>query len=188
MLTESRIKKILGLVKKEYDYMDNKPIHIIDRYDWGRCWCVDTTYSDYILRVDKNFEDYNFMSFYYKYLAKEFNFDLTWAEVDYQNTMNALVVLHEIGHMQQTMDMNIELIESWAEEMHLAYNNYRETKKSISKEEQLIAYRKIPYEYLADKFAIEIFNKYAVKILAILNGVGQKEIKNRLEEVKKSVA
>ena len=188
MLTESRIKKILGLVKKEYDYMDNKPIHIIDRYDWGRCWCVDTTYSDYILRVDKNFEDYNFMSFYYEYLAKEFKFDLTWAEVDYQNTMNALVVLHEIGHMQQTMDMNIELIKSWAEEMHMAYNNYREIKISMSKEEQLVAYRKISYEYLADKFAIEIFNKYAVKILAILNGVSQKEIKNRLEEVKKSAA
>ena len=186
MLTKCRIEKILELVKKEYDYMDNKPIHIIDWYGWGRCWCVDTTYSDYILRVDKNFEDYNFMSFYYEYLAKEFNFDLTWAEVDYQNTMNALVLLHEIGHIQQTM--NIELIESWAEEMHLAYNNYRETKKSISKEEQLIAYRKISYEYLADKFAIEIFNKYAVKILAILNGVSQKEIKNRLEEVKKSVA
>ena len=189
MLTESRIKKILGLVKKEYDYMDNKPIHIIDWYSWGRCWCVDTTDSDYILRVDKNFEDYNFMSFFYKYLAEEFNFDLTWAEVDYQNTMNALVLLHEIGHIQQTMDIvNIELIESWAEEMHLAYNNYRETKKSISKEEQLIAYRKISYEYLADKFAVEIFNKYAVKILAILNGVSQKEIKSRLEEVEKSVA
>ena len=90
--------------------------------------------------------------------------------------------------MQQTMDMNIELIESWAEEMHLAYNNYRETKKSISKEEQLIAYRKISYEYLADKFAVEMFNKYAVKILAILNGTSQKEIKSRLEEVKKRVA
>ena len=188
MLTESRIKKILVLVKKEYDYMDNKPIHIIDWYGWGRCWCVDTTDSDYILRVSKNFDDYIFTQFYYKYLAKEFNFDLTWAEVDYQNTMNALVVLHEIGHMQQTMDMNIELIKSWAEEMHMAYNNYREIKISMSKEEQLVAYRKISYEYLADKFAVEIFNKYAVKILAILNGVSQKEIKNRLEEVKKSVA
>ena len=49
MLTESRIKKILGLVKKEYDYMDNKPIHIIDRYGWGRCWCVDTITSGLIL-------------------------------------------------------------------------------------------------------------------------------------------
>ena len=90
--------------------------------------------------------------------------------------------------MQQTMDMNIELIKSWAEEMHMAYNNYREIKISMNKEEQLVAYRKISYEYLADKFAIEIFNKYAVKILAILNGVSQKEIKSRLEEVKKSVA
>ena len=186
MLTKCRIEKILELVKKEYDYMDNKPIHIIDWYDWSRCWCVDITDSDYILRVDKNFEDYNFMSFYYEYLAKEFNFDLTWAEVDYQNTMNALVVLHEIGHIQQTM--NIELTESWAEEMNLAYNNYMETTISMSKEEQLVAYRKISYEYLADKFAIEIFNKYAVKILAILNGVSQKEIKSRLEEVEKSVA
>ena len=58
----------------------------------------------------------------------------------------------------------------------------------LNKEEQLVSYRKIKYEYLADKFAVEIFNKYAVKILAILNGVSQKEIKNRLEEVKKSAA
>ena len=186
MLTKCRIEKILELVKKEYDYMDNKPIYINTNYKG--IWGAETTRFDYTLKVGKNFNDDDFIPFYYEYLAKEFKFDLTWAEVDYQNTMNALVVLHEIGHMQQTMDMNIELIESWAEEMHLAYNNYRETKKSISKEEQLIAYRKISYEYLADKFAIEIFNKYAVKILAILNGVSQKEIKNRLEEVKKSVA
>ena len=186
MLTESRIKKILGLVKKEYDYMDNKPIHIIDRYGWGRCWCVDTTDSDYILRVDKNFEDYNFMSFYYKYLAEEFKFDLIWAEIDYQNTMNALALLHEIGHIQQTM--NIELTKDWIKEMNETYNDHKSIQRFLNKEEQLVSYRKIKYEYLADKFAVEIFNKYAVKILAILNGVSQKEIKNRLEEVKKSVA
>ena len=58
----------------------------------------------------------------------------------------------------------------------------------MSEEEQMVAYRKISYEYLADKFAVEIFNKYAVKILAILNGTTQKEIKNRLAEVKKVVA
>ena len=186
MLTKCRIEKILELVKKEYDYMDNKPIHIIDWYGWGRCWCVDTTDSDYILRVDKNFEDYNFMSFYYEYLAKEFNFDLTWAEVDYQNTMNAIVLLHEIGHIQQTMDMI--LTKEWVKKMNIAYNNFRAETMFMSAEKQSIAYRKISYEYLADKFAVEIFNKYAVKILAILNGVSQKEIKNRLEEVKKSVA
>ena len=58
----------------------------------------------------------------------------------------------------------------------------------MSEEEQMVAYRKISYEYLADEFAVEIFSKYAVKILAILNGITQKEIKNRLAEVKKEVA
>ena len=33
MLTKCRIEKILGLVKKEYDYMDNKPIHIVTDYE-----------------------------------------------------------------------------------------------------------------------------------------------------------
>ena len=33
-----------------------------------------------------------------------------------------------------------------------------------------------------------VFNKYEVKILAILNGTTQKEIKSRLAEVKKEVA
>ena len=187
MLTKCRIEKILELVKKEYDYMDNKPIHIDTNYKG--IWGAETTRFNYTLKVNKNFEDDDFIPFYYEYLAKEFKFDLKWAEIDYQNTMNALVLLHEIGHIQQTMNIeNIELIESWAEEMDLAYNNYRETKISMSKEEQSVAYRKISYEYLADKFAIEIFNKYAVKILAILNGVSQKEIKSRLEEVEKSVA
>ena len=72
--------------------------------------------------------------------------------------------------------------------MNIAYNNFRVETMFMSAEKQLIAYRKISYEYLADKFAVEIFNKYAVKILAILNGTSQKEIKSRLEEVKKRVA
>ena len=65
MLTESRIKKILGLVKKEYDYMDNKPIHIIDRYDWSRCWCVAPHHYNYIIRISKNFGDYIFLQFHH---------------------------------------------------------------------------------------------------------------------------
>ena len=59
---------------------------------------------------------------------------------------------------------------------------------SMDEEERMVAYRKISYEYLADKFAVEMFNKYAIKILAILKGTTQKEIKNRLVEVRKKVA
>ena len=184
MLTKCRIEKILGLVKNEYDYMDNKPIHIVTDYEGT--WYSETTSFDYTLNVNKNFDDYFFIDFFYQYLAEEFNFDLTWADVDYQNTMNALVLLHEIGHIQQTM--NIKVTRDWAKKLKMTYGTYRTKSLFMSIEEQMVAYRKISYEYLADKFAVEIFNKYAVKILAILNGTTQKEIKNRLAKVKKEVA
>ena len=100
--------------------------------------------------------------------------------------MNALVLLHEIGHIQQTMDMVIT--RNWVETINIAYNIYRTKALFMNSHERSMAYRKISYEYLADKFAVEIFNKYAVKILAILNGTTQKEIKSRLAEVKKEVA
>ena len=184
MLTKSRIEKILGLVKKEYDYMDNKPINITTNYKGT--WCSETTSFDYTLNVNKNYDDYFFIEFFYQYLAEEFDFDLTWAGVDYQNTMNALVLLHEIGHIQQTMNMMVT--RDWAKKLKMTYGTYRAKSLFMSIEEQMVAYRKISYEYLADKFAVEIFSKYAVKILAILNGTTQKEIKNRLAEVKKEVA
>ena len=183
MLTKSRIEKILGLVKKEYDYMDNRPINITMSY--FATWSATTTNYDYTLSIGKNFEDYNFTEFFYPYIAKEFNFDLTWALVDIQNTMNALVLLHEIGHIQQTM--NMELTREWSEEINRTYNIFKIKAREMDEGDRLVAYRKIKYEYLADKFAVEMFNKYAVKILAILNGVSQKEIKNRLEVVKKGL-
>lgn len=184
MLTKCRIEKILGLVKKEYDYMDNKPINIITNYK--RTWGVETTAFDYTLKVNKNFNDDDFTIFFYQYLAEEFNLDLIWSEVDYQNTMNALALLREIGHIQQTMDMMVT--REWVKKVNMTYNTYRAESLFMSEQERLVAYRKISYEYLADKFAVEIFNKYAVKILAILNGTTQKEIKNRLLEAKKMVA
>ena len=183
MLTKCRIEKILGLVKKEYDYMDNKPIHITTTH--RETWGAETTAFDYTLNVNKNFNDDDFTEFFYQYLAEEFNFDLTWAEVDYQNTMNALVLLHEIGHIQQTMDM--ELTREWSEGINRTYDIFKIKAREMDARDRLVAYRKIKYEYLADEFAVEMFNKYAIKILAILNGVSQKEIKNRLEVVKKGL-
>ena len=184
MLTESRVKKVLDLVKKEYDYMDNKPIDILVKR-LGK-WYTETSINHYTLILDKKYNNDNFSKFFYVYIAEEFKFDLTWARVDYENTMTALVLLHEIGHIQQTM--NVELTEGWAEKVNKTYNDFRIKSSTMSEMERLIAYRLISYEYLADEFAVEIFNKYAVKILAILNGTSQKEIKYRLEEAKKKVA
>ena len=184
MVTKCRVEKILNLVKKEYDYMDNKPIYISikKRENWG----AETTAYDYTLKLGKEFDDNDFTDFFYEYLAEEFNFDLTWAEVDYETTATALVLLHEIGHIQQTMNMVVD--RRYVETMNNAYDIFRTKAMFLNRLGRTIEYRKISYEYLADKFAVDMFNKYAIKILAILNGTTQKEIKNRLAEVKKEVA
>ena len=184
MLTKCRVEKILNLVKKEYDYMDNKPIYISikKRENWG----AETTAYDYTLKLGKESDDDNFTDSFYKYLAKAFNFDLIWAEVDYETTATSLVLLHEIGHIQQTINMVVD--RRYVETMNDAYDTFRTIAIFMGRLERTIEYRKISYEHLADEFAVNMFNKYAIKILAILNGTTQKEIKNRLVEVRKKVA
>ena len=184
MLTKRRVEKILDLIKKEYDYMDNKPIYISIKK--GEDWGAETTAYAYTLKLGKEFDDDNFTDFFYKYLAEEFNFDLTWAEVEYETTMTALVLLHEIGHIQQSMNMVVD--RRYIETLNNAYDIFRTKAMFMGRLEREIEYRKISYEYLADEFAVNMFNKYAIKILAILNGTTQKEIKNRLLEVNKKVA
>ena len=183
MLTRIKVEKILCLVGKEYDYMYKKPIHIVinDELEWS----VRLTAYDYTLRLSEEFDDDNFAIFFYEYLAKEFNFDLTWTDTYYETTITALVLLHEIGLIQQTMNINID--KYFIQRVNEDYEDYMIRTSSMSEEEQTIEYRKISYEYLADKFAVDMFNKYAIKILAILKGTTQKEIKNKLAEIKKEV-
>ena len=184
MLTRIKVEKILCLVGKEYDYMYDRPIHIIINNELK--WSVGFTPYDYTLRLSEEFDDDDFTIFFYEYLIKEFNFDSTWAEVDYQTTITALVLLHEIGHIQQTMNMVVD--RRYVETMNNAYDIFRTKAMFLNTLGRTIEYRKISYEYLADEFAVNMFNKYAIKILAILKGTTQKEIKNRLVEVKKKVA
>ena len=181
MLTTSRVECILDLIKKEYDYMDNKPIYIFIKD--GNQWCAESSDSFYMLNIEENLVNLEFSNFYYRYLAMEFKFDLTWARVDYQSTITALALLHEIGHIQQTMKNGID--HDYVIAMNKIYDDYRKATEKMTDRESQGAYRKISYEYLADKFAVEIFNKYAVKILAILNGVSQKEIKSKMNMLRR---
>ena len=181
MLTTNRVELILDLVKKEYSYMNDKPIYIFikDSNDW----CAETTDSYYFLNIQEELYDRNFAEFYYQYLCKEFKLDLTYGKVDWQSTVTALALLHEIGHIKQTMMTGID--HDYVETMNQEYNDYRIKTGLMESDQRLIAYRQISYEYLADEFAVEIFNKYAIKILAILNGTTQKEIKNKMNMLRR---
>ena len=141
MLTRIKVEKILCLVGKAYDYMYDKPIHIIIKD--GLEWSVGFTAYDYTLRLSKKFDDDNFAIFFYEYLAKEFNFDLTWADTYYETTMTALVLLHEIGHIQQTMNINID--KNFIQRVNEDYEDYMIRTSSMNEEEQAIEYRKISY-------------------------------------------
>lgn len=176
MLTTSRVEAILDLIKKEYSYMGDKPIYIFIKD--GNEWCAESTDSYYMLNLEENLYNLDFSNFFYRYLAKEFKFDLTWAKVDYQSTITALALLHEIGHIKQTMLNGID--RNYVEKMNKEYSNYRIQSSLMDEKERRVAYRQVSYEYSADEFAVEIFSKYAIKILAILNGTTQKEIKNKI--------
>ena len=181
MLTTSRVEAILDLIKKEYSYMDDKPIYIFikDSNDW----CAETTDSYYFLNLQENLYDYNFAEFFYQYLCKEFKLDLTWGKIDWQSTVTALALLHEIGHINQTMMSGID--HDYVEKMNKEYNDYKVKSGLMDAEQRLVAYRQISYEYSADEFAVEIFSKHAIKILAILNGTTQKEIKNKINMLRR---
>ena len=181
MLTTKRVELILDIIKKEYSYMDNKPIYIYIK-DTNN-WCAETTDSYYMLDLQEELYDRNFAEFYYQYLCKEFKLDPTYGRVDWQSTVTALALLHEIGHIKQTMMTGID--HDYVEAMNQEYNDYRIQSGLMESDQRLIAYRQISYEYLADEFAVEIFNKYAVKILSILNGTTQKEIKNKMNMLRR---
>ena len=181
MLTTSRVEAILDLIKKEYSYMSNKPIYIFIKD--GNEWCAESTDSYYMLNLQENLYDYNFAEFFYQYLCKEFKLDLTWGKIDWQSTVTALALLHEIGHINQTMKNGID--HDYVAVMNQVYDDYKTEVAQMDGQQRLVAYRKISYEYLADKFAVEMFNKYAVKILAILNGTTQKEIKSKMNMLRR---
>ena len=181
MLTERRVGMILDIVKKEYNYMVEKPIYTFIKD--SNNWCAETTDSYYILNIQEELYDRNFAEFYYQYLCKEFKLDPTYGRVDFQSTVTALALLHEIGHIKQTMISGINY--DYIETMNQEYNDYRIEAGLMDTDQRLIAYRRISYEYSADEFAVEFFNKHAVKILSILNGTTQKEIKNRMNMLRR---
>ena len=186
MLTPTRVNKIIDIVAKDYPQIKNKSIKVTIQK--GReAWSCATSNSDYELLISKvyNLEIGNnsrFTDMFLPYMDDTFKLDLTWFLVDFQSALDAVVLIHELGHVIQTSEINFLKGNNWrnyAKKMNKVYEDYRETcfKCNYNYLERAIAYRQIPYEYESDRIAAEIFNKYNVKLLSILTGKTQKELK-----------
>jgi hypothetical protein len=186
MLTPTRVNKIIDIVAKDYPQIKNKPIKVtIQR---GReAWACATSNSDYELLISKVYgleigNNSNFAEMFLPYMDDTFKLDLTWFLADFQSALDAVVLIHELGHVIQTSEIDFKKGNNWrnyATKMNSAYEDYRETcfENNYNYLERAIAYRQIPYEYESDRIASEMFNKYAVRLMSIISGKTQKELK-----------
>lgn len=191
MLTLTRVNKIIDIVAKDYPQIKNKPIKVTIQK--GReAWTCATSKTDYELLISKVYDleignNSRFAEMFLPYMDDTFKIDLTWFLVDFQSALDAVVLIHELGHVIQTSEINFNVRNNWmkyAKKMNKAYEDYRETcfEYNYNYLERAIAYRQIPYEYESDRIASEMFNKYAVKLMSIITGKTQKELKAIREE------
>ena len=191
MLTTTRVNKIIDLVAKDYPQIKNKPIKVtIQKGREG--WSCATSNIGYELFISKIYDleignNSRFADMFLPYMDDTFKLDLTWFLVDFQSALDAVVLIHELGHVIQTSEIDFKKGNNWrnyAKKMNMAYENHREKcfEHNYNYLERAIAYRQIPYEYESDRISAEMFNKYNVKLLSILTGKTQKELKAIREE------
>ena len=191
MLTPTRVNKIIDIVAKDYPQIKNKPIKVTIQK--GReVWTCATSNSDYELLISKVYDlkignNSRFAEMFLPYMDDTFKLDLTWFLADFQSALDAVVLIHELGHVIQTSEINFKKGNNWrnyGKKMNAAYEDYRETcfENNYNYLERAMAYRQIPYEYESDRIASEMFNKYAVRLISIISGKTQKELKTIREE------
>ena len=191
MLTPTRVNKIIDIVAKDYPQIKNKPIKTTIRRGI-EAWSGATSTSDYELLISKFYDlrignNSKFVDIFLPYMDDTFKLDLTWFLVDFQSALDAVVLIHELGHMIQTSEINFKKGNNWrnyGKKMNATYENHREIcfKRNFNYRERVIAYRRIPYEYESDRIASEMFNKYAVRLMSIISGKTKKELKAIREE------
>ena len=191
MLTPTRVNKIIDIVAKDYPQIKNKPIKVIIQK--GReAWTCATSNSDYELLISKVYDlgigdNSRFADMFLPYMDDTFKLDLTWFLVDFQSALDAVVLIHELGHVIQTSEINFKKGNNWrnyVKKTNTTYEDYREAcfEHNYNYLERAIAYRQMPDEYESDRIASEMFNKYAVKLMSIISGKTQKELKAIREE------
>lgn len=190
MLTSKKLKMINEVLYKDSEY--NLGYRFIE-YNLNKFnnnnWSCESDEEMSVLHVQPTFNKWTFKDFdYVKYMVNEFNLDIDFFNYDYENSLTLLVLLHEYGHAHQLRDtIGIEDFEIMVEEYQETERMYRmklfklmmndEMNEQDKQYEMNILYRSKENEYYADSIASQIFNKYGFKLLSIISGKAQKQIR-----------
>lgn len=173
MLSKGKVESILNIIKRDNYYRTPVNIQISLRGN-AKSWSCETyNVNEFKIRITKRYEDYGWSKFFIKYAKKTFGLDDTWYELYFDEAMELIVLLHEIGHsichnrFDDMIDCQLFNAVSKAE-------FYKNIKDGMARN---LAYRKSRSEFKADSIACKIFKKYDVEMLSIVTGKTVKELK-----------
>lgn len=173
MLTVSRAKKIADFLKAKEEI--SKEIPKIDYGNTFKCVFLDSKNDGKTtIFIEKKMieETKKLFNSYFREVGTKLNLNLLRC----RDFIETFALLHELGHYMT----NEPTANGFAKDVASQYNAYRH-RVFKDRQESFNFYRTIKIEELADNFAIDMLNKYGVKLLSISSGVAQSKIKKVIE-------
>ena len=203
LMTKKKAEKMVKLIGNKY-FNEGAEIKInfIDNardYYWraSLMWGVSIhTNNCFVIDISDNFvneklypyhvkhilkDNIKFLDDFEKYIRTEFNFNSPFINKYPKETLHIIMLLHEMVHALCYNKSGMKKSE-YDNIINEQYENYDLKCKEL---EGLIdenyEYRQIPFEYIADKNAIELFNKHSLQLMSIMLNKTQKELKKEIK-------
>lgn len=154
MITMNKANQILDIILNEYPSLKDEEMELVE----GNEFSVEIGLFKSIVTVADKVKDNNFSKYIREYLLTK-NFDTNCYM--FNGLYEIFSLIHEIGHIYY---------KEYAQENEKNYKEYK-NKVHNSYKNAFYEYRNIPYETLADEFAINIIKNNAVTIWSIMNDI-----------------
>lgn len=202
LMTKKKAEKMVGLISNKY-FNEGAEIKInfIDNardYRWANLvWSVNIhTNNRFVIDISDNFineklypdsykhvlkDNIKFLNDFEKYIRTEFNFNSPFMNKYPKETLHVIMLLHEMVHAlcYNKCGMKKYVYDDIINEQYERYNLKCKALKGIIDEDY--EYRQIPFEYIADKNAIELFNKHSLQLMSVMLNKTQKELKKEIK-------
>lgn len=202
LMTKKKAEKMVRLISNKY-FNEGAEIKInfIDNavdYRWASLmWGVSVhTNNRFVIDISDNFvneklypdnykhilkDNIKFLDDFEKYIRTEFNFNSPFMNKYPKETLHIIMLLHEMVHAlcYNKCGMKKDVYDNIINEQYENYDLKCKALKGVIDEDY--EYRQIPFEYIADKNAIKLFNKHSLQLMSIMLNRAQKELKKEIK-------